>query len=125
MWKSFLLGLAMGAAIAVGGSAMLNGFFRAINVGKEHKAANEVHMVATMLSDFKNTHGSYPAVCDSSSFKAQLGIKAWNVGGDVGETLFYCSNGTSYIFLYRPFGVEAPVDGIAGAYAIADGRWVA
>ena len=125
MWKGFLLGVATGAVVAVGSSTMLNSVNRASNAGKERKAASEVHMVATKLSEFKKSHGNYPAVCDSSSFKAHLDIKAWDVSGEVGERLFYCSNGASYIFLYRPLGIEAPVDGIHGAYAITDGQWVA
>jgi hypothetical protein len=99
MWKSFLLGVATGIVVALAGSVTLDSFNRAINVGKERKAASEVRMVATKLSELKDSHGSYPAVCDSSSFKAHLGIKRWDVSGKVGERLFYCSNGASYIFI--------------------------
>ena len=123
MWKPFLGGIVV-AGIALGlAAAAWNSFSGAANAGKEKKYASDLLVIADALASYKTSNGNYPAVCDWQSLRASL-PNTFKSHSGFDNGLFYCSNGFSYVLLYRPFGATTPLRGLNSAYGMSNGRWI-
>ncbi len=109
----FLLGMTIGLGIWAG-PAVLE---RVINDGKIGRFLSDVWHVRNKIEDYRAVHGAYPAVCSLEDLQEAVERK-------FSPGIHYCSNGTGYLILYKPFEEGPCVSELNCAYGLANGEWI-
>jgi hypothetical protein len=117
-WLGFVaLGVVLGVALAVVSHRCTQAMEEAIEGGKSLRFIGAVEGVVKRIESYRSEHGQYPIVCTMDDLLPVIDVREWDEG------YFYCSNGTDYILLHKPFG-PGPCGGLHCGYVHVSGEWV-